>query len=138
MFAFFLIDRLCLGVKDVIVNCNFSEIQIEDLIKKISGQSELKEVSPVYFHNLVYAAVDYASELGFKQHKDFHLAEYILDPTLIDDGIDEIEMGKEGKPVYISGPYDNVKKILNTLDHTVGEGNYLFIMRKEDFPEENI
>ncbi len=131
-FAFFMVDRLCLGVKNAFVNCNFTEEQIEDLIEKVFRDYEPEEVTPAYFHNLVYGAIDYAGEFGLKPHKDFGLAEYILDPDLIDDGIDEIEMGLDGKPFFISGPYDNVQKILNALDRTVGEGNYTFITRPED------
>jgi len=136
-FAFILVDRLCLGVKNAFANCNFTWDQIEDLIAKISSQYEPEDVSPTYFHNLVYGAIDYAGELGLKPHKDFGLAEYVLDPDLIDDGIDEIEMGMDGKPFFISGPYDNVSKILNTLNRTVGEDHYTFITRPDDLHDED-
>ena len=34
--------------------------------------------------------------------------------------------GLEGKPYFISGPYDNVRKIMQQLDRKVGAGNYTF------------
>lgn len=124
MFTNLMIDRHCLGVKSVFCNCNFDEKQLEDLKERMLNVGEIVEVDSTYFHNLVYAAVDFAEENGFKQNKDFALAEKILDPELIDDGIDEIEVGKDGKPFFINGPYDNVDAIIATLNRNVGEGNY--------------
>ena len=54
----------------------------------------------------------------------FELAEKILDPDLIDDGIDDIGVGKDGKPLFINGPYDNIDSIIATLNRNIGEGNY--------------
>jgi len=127
-FANILVDRLCLGVKNSIVNCNLSEIEIKQLIEKTNRQGNLVEVSPEYFHNMVYGALDYAKELGFSPSKDFYLAEYLLDDNYITDEIDNIEMGYNGKPLYVQGPYDNSKKIIQTLKDSVGEGGYDFIM----------
>jgi len=124
-FAFFMIDRHCLGIKNVIVNCNVTPDVIEELIDKATHNlGPMKEVSPEYFHNLVYGAHDYAESIGFRPNKDFSLAEFLLNPELVDDGIDDFEFGMDGKPYFISGPDDNVQKILNILNRTVGEGNY--------------
>lgn len=126
-FANILVDRLCLGVKSSIVNCNFTATQIEEMIERIDAREVIQEVSPVYFHNLIYAAVDYADGLGFKTPEDFYLAEYVLDPDLIDDGIDDIEMGRDGRPFFIQGPYDDANRIIRTLDKSVGPDGYVFI-----------
>lgn len=75
-------------------------------------------------HNIIYGGIDYAEELGFQPHKLFRITEYLLNPDLIDDGIDEIEFGKDGKPFFIAGPDDNVDRIINTLKKNVGEGNF--------------
>ena len=124
MFANFMLDRYCLGVKNVFCNCNFEEKQIEEIKQRMQSVGEIEEVDPTYFHNLVYAAIDFAEENGFKLAKDFPLAERILDPDLIDDGIDDIEVGQDGKPLIINGPYDDVDSIIATLNRNVGEGNY--------------
>ncbi len=126
-FAFFMIDRYCLGVKSTITNCNVIQSTLDDLKSKSSAHyGEMKEVSPVYFHNLVFGAIDYAESLGFKPRNGFETAQYLLQPELVDDGIDDIEFGYEGKPNFIAGPDDNVNLILNTLNRSVGEGNYNF------------
>ncbi len=127
-FANILVDRLCLGVKSCMANCNFTAPEIEEIIDKIKGKQEIQEVTPAYFHNLIYAAVDYAAELGFKTPDDFYISEYVLDPDLIDDGIDDIEMGRDGKPFYIQGPYDDASRIKNTLNRSVGPKGYDYIV----------
>jgi hypothetical protein len=129
-FASILVDRLCLGVKDSMSNCNFTSEQIENLIDQMASNAPVGMVSPTYFHNLIYGALDYAAELGLKPPKDFYLAEYVLDETLVDDDIDNIEMGWNGKPTYIVGPFDNTQKILSTLKQSVCEDGYKYIVKR--------
>jgi hypothetical protein len=86
-------------------------------------------VSPTQFHNLIYGALDYAAELGLKPPKDFYLAEYVLDENLVDDDIDNIEMGWNGKPLFVEGPYDNTQKILAALNNSVGRDGYKYIVK---------
>jgi hypothetical protein len=128
-FGSFLVDRLCLGVKNSMSNCNFTSEQIDELIQQMVSNAPVEEVSPAYFHNLIYGALDYAAELGLSAPKDFYLAEYLLDEDLVDDDIDEIEMGWNGKPWYVEGPFDNTHKILSTLKQSVGEDGYEYIVK---------
>jgi len=134
-FANFMVDRGCLGIKETIVNCNFPKHEIDNMLEKFGGYGELEEVSPAYFHNMIYGALDYAADNGFQPCKDFALAQYLLNPDLVDDGIDEIEFGWEGKPFYIQGPFDDGKRILSILKAKVGEGNYHFIAEGDMFNE---
>ncbi len=62
-FALLLVDRFCLGVKNAAYNCNMDDDSIRKLTEGMSTLVMPEEVSPAYFHNLVYAALDYASEL---------------------------------------------------------------------------
>jgi hypothetical protein len=128
-FGSFLVDRLCLGIKNSMANCNFTSEQIDELIEKMENSVPVEEVSPTYFHNIIYGALDYAAELGLTPPKDFYLAEYLLDDNLVDDEIDEIEMGWNGKPMYIEGPYDNTQKILSALKQSVGEDGFKYIVK---------
>ena len=132
--AFFMIDRNCLGIKNAMFSCNMTDREVEDMIQKTTAHlGKMKEVSPVYFHNLVYGALDYAESIGFAPEKDFATAEYLLNPELTDDGIDDIEFGMDGKPYFMSGPDDDVQKVLSTLNRTVGEGNYTYTYVREPF-----
>ena len=37
----------------------------------------------------------------------------------------------EGKPFYMSGPYDDIDRVLATLRRTVGEGNFHYLVEVE-------
>jgi len=123
----YIVDTYCLGVKDCFAKFNLTQYEYEDLKEQIMRDIIFKRLKVNELHNIIYGAIDYAEELGFKPHKDFEVAQYLLDPELIDDGIDEIEFGKGGQPLFIQGPYDNPDIIMATLNKTVGEGNYLYI-----------
>ena len=129
-FASVLVDRLCLGIKNSMSNCNFTSTQIDKLIEEMAGNAPVEEVSPNYFHNIIYGALDYATELGLKPPKDFHQTEYVLDEDLVDDDIDEIEMDWNGKPMYVEGPFDNTQKILSALNNSVGKEGYEYIVKR--------
>lgn len=44
------------------------------------------------------------------------------------EGPSDVTFVRDGKPFYIQGPYDNVRRITSTLDRAVGQEKYLFIM----------
>ena len=39
-----------------------------------------------------------------------------------------ITFGRDGVPFYVSGPYDNPRSVVRTLDRTCGEGNYHYVL----------
>jgi len=133
----FLVDIYCLGLKNTFYQFNLSSVESKDLLKKFIEHydSKLPPCDIALAHNIIYGGIDYAEEIGFKPHKDFGLTEFLLNPDLIDDGIDEIEFGKDDKPFFINGPDDNVARVLGVLNRTVGEGNYLFM--EMDGPEDD-
>ncbi len=51
----------------------------------------------------------------------------MLDPPESHPVTGRIEFGKEGKPLFINGPHDNVQAILRQLMRTAGEGNFDYI-----------
>jgi hypothetical protein len=72
---------------------------------------------------IVYGAIGYARELGFEPHPDFGRAAGYLERW---DGRCDLTFGLDGKPTYISGPYDDAQKVLRKLHLTLGDGNYHF------------
>jgi hypothetical protein len=73
---------------------------------------------------LIHGAVAYARGLGFEPAADFTLtAPYLGTPK----GPTAIHFGREGKPFYISGPYDNPRPVIATLETTAGPGNYHYL-----------
>lgn len=121
----FLIDNFCLGLKNTMHQLNQEDYEVEEL--RMSMEGTISEISYDLAHNLVYGAIDYAEELGFSPQKDFSLTRYILEEDTEDIELIDLEFGKDGQPYYISGPYDDVPRILNTLNRSVGEGNYHYL-----------
>jgi len=73
---------------------------------------------------IVYGAIGYARELGFEPHSDFRRAAGYLGAW---DGECELAFGRDGKPMYISGPYDDGERIIRNLHRSLGEGNHDFM-----------
>lgn len=132
----YLIDLYCLGLKDTF----YSEFEdLGDLNKKLieasRGIVDFEEIESNLCFNYIYGAIEYAEDIGFQPHKEFKVTEYILDEV---DDIEfvDIEFGHKGQPMFIAGEDDNVTQILATLDKTVGEGNYEYVLG-EDFEDED-
>ncbi len=71
--------------------------------------------------DLVLGAAEYARQLGFAPHHDFQKARPHLGPWT---GPSTITFGHNGKPTYISGPYDNPDHVLHTLRRAVGHKSF--------------
>ncbi|MCT7983410.1 DNA-binding response regulator [Laspinema sp. A4] len=123
----YLVDYWCLGVKDASGPRKYNRSEYERIINlyydSLIGGSE--RISLTEAQAIVWGAVEYAEKLGFKPHADFEKAKKYLGEW---DREVEIEFGDNGKPLYHSGPYDNPTSIINTLNKSVGEGNYHYIV----------
>ncbi|MEG5057082.1 DNA-binding response regulator [Microcoleus sp. A2-C5] len=122
----YLIDYWCLGVKDTMPprNCNDSQYKtfIEHCYSPFGGQYE--EISLEQAQALVWGAIAYARKLGFEPHRDFEESKAHLGESTSEIGL---KFGRNGKPCYIEGPYDNTTKIINALKKSAGNGNFDFL-----------
>lgn len=133
----YMVDTYCLGLKNTNFRFNLTREEYDDFMEEMSSHTDaMIDCDITEAHNIIYGAIDYAEELGFSPQKDFRITEHLLDPELIDDGIDEIEFGKDGKPFYVSGPDDNVKQILAKLEKNPGPGNYDFMALKDQMDDD--
>lgn len=132
LFANFLLDLYCLGVKDVLVETDSSRKRFERKLPTMC-HGVPQEVSAEFAHELIYGAIEYAEKYGFNPHPDFtrELADHVLDAPDAHPRNSKIEFGKDGKPLFIAGPYDNeykVNQVMNTLMRTAGEGNFDYLI----------
>src|SRR5690606_14449767 len=74
-FASYLIYLLCLGIKDTFFDFNADSEDLMDIVRR----GGLIEVDYTTAHNVVYGAVDYAEEFGFKPHGEWADTQYILE-----------------------------------------------------------
>jgi len=44
-----------------------------------------------------------------------------------------LKFGRDGKPFYFQGPYDNTAKIFKALRESVGDGNFNYFVEMEGF-----
>lgn len=107
--AVFLVDAYCLGVKDAFWRIG-SGSEFETLFDQWNERSPVHRVAPERLSKVVHCAADYAQSLGFAPHRDFRAARLLLegiDPSLCHD---QLEFGRNGKPLYVAGPYDSPEK----------------------------
>ncbi|MCT7988139.1 DNA-binding response regulator [Laspinema olomoucense] len=126
----YLVDYWCLGVKDASGPRKYNRSEYQKIASlyydSFIGGSE--KISLTQAQAIVWGAIEYAEKLGFKPHRDFEQAKEQLGEW---NGEPKLEFGKDGKPFYTSGPYDNSASIISTLNKSVGEGNYHYMMGRE-------
>jgi hypothetical protein len=127
LFGVYLVDIFCLGLKNTFCNVDLSMSRYRrDLVDKSFGDQDFEPCSVELAHQIIYGAIAYAGQFGFRPNKDYKLSQYILEtPESI--GPADIEFGKDGKPFFIAGPDDHVQRIMHQLESTVGKGNYTYL-----------
>jgi hypothetical protein len=136
----YMVDLLCLGVKDSFFKFNITETAFREYLNSIEEKMEMEMIEYVLAHNIILSAVEFAEEYGFKPHKDFtSVTGFMLEEDNDDIELIEIECGRDGKPLYVQGPYDSeatMNKILKQLEKTAGNGNYDFIREGDEFEDD--
>jgi hypothetical protein len=124
----YLVDYLCLGVKDIYGPCKLHRAKYEAIFEAayLSFDENYQEITLKQAQAIIFGAVDYAAKLGFAPYPDFESAKAHLGQPL--DELPAIEFGREGKPFYRNGPYDRPDEILAKLRETVGEGNFDYLL----------
>lgn len=124
-FGTYLVDKYCLGLKNTFANAGFSRARYENEVRsKIFRDAAPIECPVELAHQMIYASIDYAAQFGFQPEKDFALSQYLLAPRGELEEPYHLTFGKNGKPFFVAGPYDNAARILKQLDKTAGPGNY--------------
>lgn len=132
----FNVDLFCLGVKDAFARANMPLATYHELKEKFIGERPIKKCSPELAHQIIYGAIDYAALWDLKPHKDFLLARNVLEPREDIPATEDIEFGKDGKPFFIAGPYDNVSRILKHLENKLGPDGFQFMILEDGIKED--
>ena len=139
MFGVYMVDIYCLGIKDVFTKTDYSVNRFErDLPNLASG--DLEKCSVELAHEVIYGGLEYAAKLGFEPHPDYYKqhADLMLDPPDTHPRVDQVAFGKDGKPLYISGPYDSelkINSVIKTLERTCGTGNFNYLVGFGEMPD---
>ncbi len=136
LFGVYMVDLYCLGIKDAFTRTDYSVNQFNrELPKLCAGTPERCSVELA--HEVIYGGLEYAEKIGFQPHPDFIRlqADQVLDPPDAHPRVDHVTFGKDGKPLFVSGPYDNaikIRSVINTLTHTCGEGKFDYLIGLDD------
>ncbi|PTN09620.1 plasmid pRiA4b ORF-3 family protein [Mangrovibacterium marinum] len=134
--GFYLVDLLCLGVKDAHFKFNIPAYEYTDLLEYMHDSIDLEAADYRLVHNVIFAGLEFAEDYGFKPSKGFSSTmQYFLNEDNDDVELLEIECGDHGQPMYVRGPLDSdaeVKRILAQLEKTAGPGNYKYLEEEKD------
>lgn len=125
-----LVDLACLGVKSAQVKL------FKDPAEYRSGLRlhafSIQPMAPADLNlaaKIIYTGLEYAAALGFKPDPVFAQAEHLLagaDPDAADTPVPT--GGPEGKPLFVSGPYDDVDRIVAQLTRAVGPEGFHYML----------
>ncbi|MEZ6031710.1 MAG: hypothetical protein R3C17_01280 [Planctomycetaceae bacterium] len=127
----FLMDRYCMGVKDCFGRL-VSGAEFEDFKENLKAKGlSLKKIDASSARRLIEDAIAYAEDLGIKPHANFRSARMIfgdIDPA---EATTLFEMGKDGKPYFMSGPYQSpaeCQMIIAKLTAKCGVDGFHYVM----------
>lgn len=124
----YMVDLLCLGVKDTLYLFNAPQDEYNDLLDSLTKELDMIKADYVLVHNIIFAANEYAAELGFKACREFgQTTKFILEEDTDEVELIDIECGHNGKPMLVKTDAitdAQADAIIRQLDKAVGEGNY--------------
>jgi hypothetical protein len=126
-FGIYLVDIFCLGLKDSLYHFNISAVEFDDLMNTLSEQGDFLEIEYPLAHNIIYGAIEFASDYEFNPHKSFQLTQHILEEDTDDIELIEIPFGIDDQPAVVTTDDDPQTHIIKKLTKTAGEGNFLIL-----------
>lgn len=126
--AVYLVDLLCLGLKNTFYRTDMSVTNYQTkVLAPTYEQTGFQDCPLALAQGIVYGAIEYAARFHFRPNRDFRQSHYVLgDPRAVGP-CEEIEFGRCGKPLYISGPHDDVAQIVTQLSAHVGPDGFDFL-----------
>lgn len=125
----FMVDRLCLGVKNAKFAKDYDDDQLDELLGRFFEQG-VEERDGAWCRKFVEGAVDYARALGFAPHGDYKKASRVFGGIKASDCAEAFAYGKDGKPFYIQGPFEDdraAQRIMRRLRARCGEDGFHFL-----------
>lgn len=114
-------DIFCLGVKDVLFE-TYANVDRLDFLLNMQSQ-DMVAIDYEIAREVILGSVKYAEEIGFSPHPTYNTAKYTVEydkPFTYNK--DAFGMG--GQPFYVTGPNDDYKQVLATLERIAGKGNF--------------
>ncbi|MDQ1295194.1 MAG: hypothetical protein QG608_3079 [Actinomycetota bacterium] len=119
----YLVDVYCLGVKNTTGPRTTNSRAVTKHTTRFFSAFDCapRSVPLEVAQHLVHGAVAYARSFGFEPHPEFVDTEPYLG---VPSGPCPIRFGRDGRPFYISGPFDDPRAVATALEAAAGQGNY--------------
>ncbi len=127
--AVILLDLYCLGVKDAFARLA-TPTELDRIVSGVGANEGMEKCAPSRARKLVEGAIQYAASLGFAPHPDYRKVVPLWGDIDASECDEEFEFGRDGRPLYISGPHDSPARqssIMAQLTEAVGEGNFHYV-----------
>jgi len=125
----FLVDLDCLGVKNAFATLFDSQQEYRrGLRAEMRARQAMVKADLNLAAKIIREAIAYAGELGFKPHPDYRDAMLVLGDTEPEACDEPIPLGKDGKPFFVAGPYDDVSRIMAKLERKLGPDGFTYMV----------
>ena len=124
----FLVDLGCLGVKSAFGRLFDTRRDYKELRDGINSRQKMVKADVNLVAKIIREAIAYAKELGFRPDPDCRDAMPVLgdaDPDACDV---PIPLGRDGKPFFFAGPYDNAERIIAKLTRKLGPDGFHYVV----------
>jgi hypothetical protein len=125
-FGAFLLDVFCLGIKDVTFALLESD-EFDRYVDVTDAGSPLASVDPSEARKLLRDLASWSQSIGFPPHRDFAPVERLFGDVGADESEVEFQFGKDGKPLYIPGPFDSptlIRRRIEQLQKHLGSDGF--------------
>ncbi|MBA3059533.1 MAG: SEC-C domain-containing protein [Gammaproteobacteria bacterium] len=95
----YLVDVLCLGVKDAFFNANLSATAIDTMLNATGMPVVAIDYEDA--RSLILGSIEFASRHGYKPHRDWETAMPVVEPDKPFNP--KFEFGHQGQAIHISG-----------------------------------
>ena len=106
-FVVFLVDMYCLGVKDVFHGITPRRLYERNVYGRILRPGRVVTLKPECARKLIEGAVSYAADSGLSPHADYRAGRLIFGTISAEACAEQFTYGKDGKPMFVSGPNDD-------------------------------
>jgi hypothetical protein len=112
VFASYLVDILCLGVKDTFWRAGTLG-DYREMVEEMDRIQSMRPISPPCLAQLVVGAVEFAESFGFPPHPDYRHSSHLLDGIDPSACRETYEFGDEnGRPLYMQGPNETTAQAM--------------------------
>ncbi len=137
VFAVFLVDVLCLGVKDAFWRAGTSA-DFEDMLRKMERVETMASSTPACLAKIVKGAVEFAQSLGFPPHPDYRHASMLLEGLDPSSCPSEFTFGRHGRPFYIQGPHETPAQAAAIMQRVQEAGGHFIASLSGDDVDDSI